>query len=267
MDKDKLSYGLHDQTERPCQKLPLDAHEIIKQRYLMAERLARNKCVLEVGAGHGIAMNFIANAASNYIAGEFSVENIELIKSRESGIDEVVQMDAHHIPFKGESFDLIIAMAMIYYLEIEEFIREVKRLLKRDGILFFCTSNKDIAGFVPAPFTTGYYSVPELNFLLERHGFESKFYGAFLSPGKSGLYGKIRTLLRDMAKYFIFKLPWGRRYWQSMRNRYLGGTEELPWDLEDIHTEEVSVDLLDPSVIDRSHRIIYCEASLKSKSK
>ena len=82
MDKENLSCDLHDQTERPGQKLPLDAHEIIKQRYLMAERLARNKCVLEVGAGHGIAMNFIANAASNYIAGEFSVENIELIKSR-----------------------------------------------------------------------------------------------------------------------------------------------------------------------------------------
>lgn len=264
MNKKKLSYGLYDQTERPGQKLPLDAHRIIKQRYILSEKLAGNKNVLEVGAGHGIGINFLSKVANSYIAAEFSNENIKIIKKRDVVSAKVIQMDAHHIPFRSKSFDLIVALAMIYYLNIDIFIRETKRILRPDGTLFFCTSNKDIAGFVPAPYTTNYYSIPELNNILDKYGFESKFYGGFVSPGKIGFYRKSRAYVRDIVKCFLFKLPWGMRYWEGMRNRYLGGLEELPWDVEEIKTDEIEVDVLDKNIINRTHRIIYCAAKLKS---
>lgn len=260
MSKETLSFGMHDQTERPGQKLPLDAHKIIKQRYLLAEKLSSKKSVLEVGAGHGIAVNLLSGVASDYIAGEFSNENIRIINDRGIGNLKFVQMDAHNIPFKNKSFDLIIAMAMIYYLDIEKFLTEVKRLLKPNGVLFFCTSNKSIAGFVPAPYTTGYYSVSELNNILVKHGFENKFYGGFLSPGKTGIYRKLRAYIRDIAKYFLFKLPFGAQYWEKMRNRSLGGVEKLPWNVEDIGVDEEDVDSISSDVDNKTHRIIYCEA-------
>ena len=260
MRKETLSFGLHDQTERPGQKLPLDAHGIIKKRYQLAHKLSEDKNVLEVGAGHGIAINLLSKSARNYVAGEFSDENIKIIKKRNIANIKVVQMDAHHIPFRAESFDLIIAMAMIYYLDMDLFIREAKRTLRPGGSLFFCTSNKDVAGFVPAPYTTNYYSVPELNSVLEKHGFKNKFYGGFVSPGRIGLYRKSRAYIRDMAKCFLFKLPWGGRYWEIMRNRYLGGSKELPWDVEEIKAEDTGLDALDMNIANSTHRIIYCEA-------
>ncbi|MDI6810220.1 MAG: class I SAM-dependent methyltransferase [archaeon] len=48
--------------------------------------------------------------------------------------DKVVKADAHHIPFKDETFDSIFAGEIIEHLENPpQFLREVERVIKRGG--------------------------------------------------------------------------------------------------------------------------------------
>jgi len=48
--------------------------------------------------------------------------------------DNVVQADAHHIPFTDETFDGVFAGEIIEHLENPaQFLREVERVLKRGG--------------------------------------------------------------------------------------------------------------------------------------
>lgn len=177
-----FSYHMHDQTERPGQLFCQDTHNIIKHRYEIAANLARNNRVLEVGAGHGIACRLLKKKAKHYIAGEYSDENISMLSARQIG-SPVIQFDAHQLPFVKDSFDLIVTLAMIYYLDLNKFLSEARSVLKKGGKLFFCTSNKDVPGFVPSPYTTQYYSVPDLHRLLKQNGFSCEFYGVFPAGG------------------------------------------------------------------------------------
>ncbi|MCG2695663.1 methyltransferase domain-containing protein [Candidatus Parcubacteria bacterium] len=90
--------------------------------------MGTGKEVLEVGAGHGIGSEYIARYARSYVAGEYSSENIQLIIEKEAFV-RCVQMDAHKLPFVANSFDLVLALAMIYYLDLNSFVYEVKRVL------------------------------------------------------------------------------------------------------------------------------------------
>ena len=42
-------------------------------------------------------------------------------------------MDAHHLDFPDESFDLVFGRAILHHLDFETAIKEVKRVLKRGG--------------------------------------------------------------------------------------------------------------------------------------
>ena len=45
-------------------------------------------------------------------------------------------MDAHHLPFDGDSVDVVIMFDAIYWLQRpEQFISESKRVLRKDGVL------------------------------------------------------------------------------------------------------------------------------------
>lgn len=262
--KSLFSQEMHEYTERPGQLLPVDSHNIIRHRYDVAVHLGAGKKVLEVGAGHGIGSEYIAQHALSYVAGEYSSENIQLIIEKEAHA-KCVQMDAHNLPFGANSFDLVLALAMIYYLDLNSFVHEVKRVLNAGGILFFCTSNKDVPGFVSAPFTTAYYSIPELEKVLAAAGFNCEFFGAFPKFAKSSGVAKTKVAVRDVAKKIIKKIPLGKHIWLAMRNKSLGGLKELPREVDQI---EVGGDWrenfvrLPNGVCNNQYRIIYCVAQL-----
>lgn len=261
MSSTNFSWNMHDQTERPGQPFPKDTHLIIKHRYYEALSLAENKDVLEIGAGHGIGSTLIASKAKTYTAGEYSDENIEYLKTYRKDI-HCVKVDAHDMPFEDNSFDVIIALAMIYYLDIDVFLKEVRRVLRPGGKLFFCSSNKEVPGFVPSPFTTKYFTVPELKGVLDKHNFNSEFTGAFQAAGGNIFRSRIRALVKNSAKAFIQALPGGKVLWLRMRNSNQGEKFPLPENVQDIQFElETKKKRLNPDLKDNSHRIIYCNAT------
>lgn len=88
--------------------------------------------VLEVGAGDGSILKLLANQnfAPEYHAVEISESGVEHIKARNIAELKSVQVfDGYHLPFKDDSFDLIILSHVLEHVEHERLLlRELKRV-------------------------------------------------------------------------------------------------------------------------------------------
>lgn len=268
MDKN-FSNDMYAFTEKVGELLPHDAHKIIKHRYQISAKLSKEKIALEIGVGQGFGMQSIAKSANKYVGIEYSSENVAYLNQSQSE-HVIIHGDAHTMPFSNSEFQIINALAMIYYLDMEKFLKEARRVLSIDGILFFCTSNKDAPGFVKPPFTSIYYSIPELNNLLNKNGFEAEFFGSFAryEENESKSLAKFKVFVKNIVKEIINIFPNGDKLWKSMRNRHLGGLKKLPKNINDIELDGVwdsDFNVLENDISNTQYRVIYCSAKLKKK--
>ena len=134
MDRE-FSYDMHEFTEKVGELLPYDAHQIIKHRYSIAEDLSKGKNTLEVGVGQEFGIQSIAKSSSKYTGIEYSSENVSYINQTYPDY-RIIHGDAHSMPFNDSEFQIINALAMIYYLDINKFLKEAQRILSIDGTLF-----------------------------------------------------------------------------------------------------------------------------------
>jgi ubiquinone/menaquinone biosynthesis C-methylase UbiE len=252
-----------DETERPGQPFPVDTHMIIRDRYEFAAELAKGQRVLEIGCGAGFGLQHLASVAESLHAVEYSTENLELLRSNFGDNFAVAQADAHALPFAAGQFDLVIAMAMVYYLDMVRFLTEVHRVLSADGVLLFCTSNKDVPGFVTAPHTTGYFSVPELKRAVENAGFECQILGAFPAKGKLSRR-RVRAWIKNVIKIIVTKLPGGELVWRSLRQRTHVDVRPLPRCFTEMERPDATRLLLETDRPDRTHRVIYAVSKRKA---
>ena len=262
-----FSHNMHEFTEKVGELLPHDAHQIIKHRYSVAGKLSKGKNALEVGVGQEFGIQSIAQSSSKYTGIEYSSENVSYINQSYPDY-RVIHGDAHSTPFDDAEFQIINALAMIYYLDINKFLKEAQRILSINGTLFFCTSNKDAPGFVKPPFTTSYYPISELNNLLQKNGFEAEFYGSFARYEQNEFFAKFKVFVKNIVKIIINIFPNGDNLWESMRNRHLGGLKKLPKNINDIELDEPwesDFNALENTINNSQYRIIYCIAKLKTK--
>ncbi len=255
-----LSRNLHDETEKPGQPFPLDTQMIIRDRYEFAAELAKGKSLLEIGCGAGLGLEYLAKSAKSLNAAEYSDENIAALQKRFADKISIEQCDAHDMPYPDGRFDLIIALAMIYYLDIDRFLAEAARVLGDNGQLFFCTSNKDVPGFCPAPFTTGYFTIPELRRRLEASGFRVRFYGAFAAPGGPYWKRRLRGVIKDGLKIVVTHLPGGARLWRKLRQSRQGESFPLPGSIENMAASPHPRILLPSDRRNHDYRVIYVVA-------
>ncbi|RFZ81729.1 class I SAM-dependent methyltransferase [Mucilaginibacter terrenus] len=92
------------------------------------------KKVLEVGAGDGSILKYLADAnfAPEYHAVEISASGVAHIQARDiKGLASVQEFDGYHLPFEDDSFDLIILSHVLEHVEHERLLlRELKRVAK-----------------------------------------------------------------------------------------------------------------------------------------
>jgi len=262
--KDKFDEILFSETEKVGQLFDNETHLVIFDRYDFASSFCQGKRVLEVGCGSGMGLEYLSDLSESFDAVEYSGQNVHLLKGKEVGCARVIQGDAHETIFTDSSFDLIIALAMIYYLDLFRFLKETKRLLDAEGKLFFCTSNKDVPGFCKAPGTTRYYSIPELHYELAQIGFEAEFYGAFPKSGGSLVMRRLKATLKNAVKALFQMSSRGKLFWENLRLKSLGHLYPLPPKItaENIRSSErIRIDQNKP---DFTHRVIYVVATKKS---
>lgn len=107
-------------------------------RYIL-DRLGdvSGKKILEVGCGCGEASVYFAKWGADVTATDLSPGMIELAKSvaeyHHVTIDGVV-CSADALPFEAGSFDIVYAANVMHHVDIEPALKEIKRVLNKDGI-------------------------------------------------------------------------------------------------------------------------------------
>jgi len=151
-------------------------------RYHFARQYCREKDVLEVGCGAGIALGYLALVARRVVGGDIEPQCRRIARHTysEDPRIEVCALDAHRLPFAAGSFDTLLLFEAIYYLsDPQRFLAEARRVLRPGGALLLVTVNREWCGFNPSPFSVRYFSAGELAAAMRRAGFETQIRLAF----------------------------------------------------------------------------------------
>lgn len=111
-----------------------------------------------------------------------------------------VYYDGKNIPFGDESFDSVFCSEVFEHIfNLDEVIPEIKRVMKKDGMLLvtvpFCWNEHEI------PYDFGRYTSFGIRHLLEKHGF------TVVSLTKSGNFARVNFQLWSLYFYSIINTP------------------------------------------------------------
>ncbi len=118
----------------------------------------RNKKILDIGGGIGIILSKL-DKNNTRINLDLSFDDLIICKNRNGKSIENICGTMTNLPFKEEFFDCVIAANILEvgkendlknddkplnnFPTIDETIREVSRITKRDGVIFFTTPNNE----------------------------------------------------------------------------------------------------------------------------
>lgn len=258
----EMTDSLITETELPGRLISADTLEIIAHRYFLANQFISGQKVLEVGCGPGLGLGYLSEKTKTVIGGDITWESLRLARKHYGPATNLLQMDAHKLPFKEASLDTIICLAAIIYINMPLFLKECRRVLKQGGTLIVNTPNKDAPGFKPSSLSRCYYSIPELNTLFQQNNFDANFLGAFVAPTgwlkiKSGILSKIiRTLKKWVKQLNNCRLcPNFPSLGGPLRNELTAKEIKL--------VQSISTKSLSPDNADNTHRIIYVLGKVK----
>jgi ubiquinone/menaquinone biosynthesis C-methylase UbiE len=100
-------------------------------RAWLAARLPAQQTVLTLGCGTGELERVLRRAGHTVVGVDVVYEMLKVAKRR--GIKQVLQADAHFLPFCAAAFDVVILPETLGYIEIQRVFREVARVLKARG--------------------------------------------------------------------------------------------------------------------------------------
>ena len=105
--------------------------------YARIGEVAKNKDVLELATGPGMIARHIAPAAKSVMATDFAPKMIETaLKAKNPDNLSFEVADATSLRFANNSFDVVvIANALHIIPNPEKALEEIRRVLKRDGLL------------------------------------------------------------------------------------------------------------------------------------
>ena len=118
-------------------------------RYSVLKTVLKDKIVLDAACGTGYGSNIIASVAKEVYGIDISQEAIEYAISNftECRNLKYIKADISELPFENKTFDIVVSFETIEHVDADtqnKFLREIKRVLKPDGLLIMSTPNKEI---------------------------------------------------------------------------------------------------------------------------
>jgi len=124
-------------------------------RYFLTSKFAKDKAVLDIACGEGYGSNLLADFAVSVTGIDISQEAIQHAEARYGKKTNLffIQGDCSSIPLKDSSMDLVVSFETIeHHDKHQEFLLEIKRVLKKDGVLIISTPDKkeysDLTGHI-----------------------------------------------------------------------------------------------------------------------
>jgi len=248
-------------TEVPGNQVTQEQMERMVHRYCFASNFADGKDVLEVACGAGLGLGYLAKKAKRVVGGDYTENLVKIAKDYYGQRLPVLRLDAHGLPFRNQCLDVVILYEAIYYLtEPEKFFREAQRVLRKKGVLLVAMVNKDWSEFNPSPFSTSYFSVPELSESLKKNGFKVEMYGAFSVLPKSAkekIVASVRKIA--VALHLIPKTMKGKEF---LKKVFYGKLKPLKGEIEEGSCECSPPSPLPLDVSNREYKVIYAVARI-----
>ena len=243
----------------PGKKHTQEAWQMICCRYYIAGQFITEKQVLEVGCGAGRGLGYLSTRAKRVVGGDYSEENLSYARWHYGKRAQLLVLDAHLLPFRDDSFDVVVAMEVIYYLtHLGDFFEECHRMLRKGGILCFCLPNKDAPGFHASPLSYRYYSSSELFTLLDQHNFDTELFGVFPISRKPA-WEQIRATVILTIGRVLDMIPKGEKVREFLSQIILGRTIVAKPELEesDMVAENFKLVPISSDFPDFRYRILY----------
>lgn len=101
----------------------------------------KGRKILDLGCGTGIYTKILKKRGAIASGIDLSPKMIELAKKNVKGVDFRVG-SVYKLPYKPGTFDMVLAsLVMNYFSNLDKAFREIKRVLKRDGVFIFSIDN------------------------------------------------------------------------------------------------------------------------------
>ncbi|MHA6532779.1 rhamnan synthesis F family protein [Paenibacillus sp. BAC0078] len=117
-----------------------------KQRYYAILELLHNKVVLDAACGEGYGSDLMASVAERVYGLDISSESIEWARNKYNSNNlSFINSSIETIPLPDSSVDVVVSFETIEHVNEEiqmKFMKEVKRVLKEDGMLIISTPDK-----------------------------------------------------------------------------------------------------------------------------
>lgn len=106
----------------------------------------KNSKVLDLGCGIGLTLAGLAQTFNSCVGCDIGNKEIEASKELLKKLKlkaPVIKYDGKKLPFANNNFDIVTSIEVIEHVENPStYLREIKRVLKKDGILHITTANK-----------------------------------------------------------------------------------------------------------------------------
>ena len=222
-------------TELPGNRAHKDQVDAMRTRYEWASKLSTNKDVLEVACGAGIGLGILARKANSVIGGDIDHEVLSFgLAHYDTSKIQIKKLDACEIELPDNSIDVVVCFEAIYYFpSLDNFLSEVERILRPDGVLLCSSVNCEWSGFNPSSHSVNYYSLNEMESKLEHRGFSSDFFIGFEDKPNS-LIGKIIGIVRKAA-VSLNLIPKTMKGKELLKRMFYSSLVSLPSEMTEDH--------------------------------
>lgn len=180
-NKEKLQSQYQDDKKLNIRKALHSKYSINKQgfgNWLYEQYNVKEKTVLlELGSGNGDFFHRHMDELTQILditLSDFSEGMVNIMKEKYKDTPvKVEQVDIQNIPFEDDTFDVIVANAMLYHVpDIDAGLKEVKRVLKPGGVFYTSTFGENglfkyISTTLESLFDKSIDSKPDHSFTLE----------------------------------------------------------------------------------------------------
>lgn len=118
------------------------------QRYRFASQFVKGKKILDAACGEGYGSRLLSEEAECVVGLDFDENVVERAKQKyQNERLTFLRGSVGALPFENHLFDAVISFETIEHVDAEtqeNFLKEIRRVLKKDGILIMSTPNKAV---------------------------------------------------------------------------------------------------------------------------
>lgn len=259
-----MTPAFHEITETPGIGATREQLSMLATRYRLAVEHARGP-TLEVACGTGIGLGVLAEVGGAAVGVDIDSRNVAIARETWSGDGRVrIEMGpAERLDFPPESFSCVVCFEALYYFsDLEASMKEMARVLRRDGALVLCSVNPGWSGFNPSPWCTQYPTPATLAPMLTRHGFSVECFGGFPDTPR-GFFSRFVSRVRRFAVR-LHLIPGSMKGKEWLKKIFLGGVVPMPRRLELNAIDPSPLSPISPEVVNVPFKVFYFVARKKA---